>query len=464
VRALSAFLLSALWCLPAAAGPPNFLFIVADDLGYADIGVHGCRDIPTPHIDSIAATGVRFTSGYSNHAFCSPMRAGFLSGRYQHRFGYETNCPYDPQNPHLGLPDKVITIPSRLKQAGYATAAIGKWHLGAHWSKHPNNRGFDFFYGFLGGGHDYFTADLSVRDHEGYRQPLLRNGTPEGLSGYLTTALSKEAAGWLRANRDKPFYLYLAYNAPHTPMQAPEEKLRRFASIKDKKRRTYAGMVSAMDDGIGMVLATLDELGLRNNTVVAFVSDNGGPTRSNGSRNDPLRGDKGSVFEGGIRVPFLLSWPARLPSGATFDHPVITMDLPVTALHLAGAPTKGPLDGVDLLPFLTGDNQAPPHEALFWRMSNGGGRRLAVRAGDLKLFLTERANDGRPALHDLAADLSEEQDLVAERPGDARRLRQLWDAWNRPNIPPAFHGYRLYHQAKDRFYKDLQQQPASEPR
>lgn len=452
----------------APAATPNFLFIVADDLGYADLGVHGCTDIPTPHIDSLAATGVRFTAGYSNHPFCAPMRAGFLSGRYQHRFGFETNTPFDSHNPHLGLPDKVVTIPQRLQKAGYATAAIGKWHLGAHPSKHPNRRGFDFFYGFLGGGHDYFRSDLSLPDQEGYKQPILRNGRPEDVPEYLTAAFSKEAVAWLRANHDKPFFLYLAYNAPHTPLQAPDEKLAQFSAIDDQRRRTYAAMVSALDDGVGLVLRALDELGLRDDTLVAFVSDNGGPTRANGSRNHPLRGDKGTVFEGGIRVPFLASWPARLPKGATCDHPVITMDLTVTALHLAGAAEPADdqrLDGVNLLPVLTNPGAAaPPHEALFWRMSHGGARSLAVRAGSLKLAENSQEQPAAPALYDLAADPGEQTNLLDSRRDDAKRLRTLWDAWNEPNLPPAFHGFGPYHAAKNTFYQNLQAQPADDPR
>ncbi|MCH5375487.1 MAG: sulfatase-like hydrolase/transferase, partial [Planctomycetes bacterium] len=194
---------------------PNIVIILADDLGYSDIGVHGCADIPTPNIDSIARTGVRCTQGYSSHSYCSPMRAGLMTGRYQHRFGYENNVSYDRHNPYMGLPASEKTIADRLKEAGYTTGGLGKWHLGAAHPFHPNRRGFDFFYGFLGGGHDYFTVDLQRPVGEGYFDALQRNGQPEGLDQYLTTQLSQEAVGFIETHRAGPFFLYLAYNAPH---------------------------------------------------------------------------------------------------------------------------------------------------------------------------------------------------------------------------------------------------------
>ncbi|MES2995707.1 MAG: sulfatase-like hydrolase/transferase [Verrucomicrobiota bacterium] len=448
------FLLPLVLALTAKAEKkPNFVFIVADDLGYADVGVHGSKDIKTPHIDSLAATGVRFTSGYSNHSVCSPMRAGFLTGRYQHRFGYETNVPYDPRNPHLGMPDDVVTIPQRMQKAGYATAAIGKWHLGAHPTKHPNHRGFDFFYGFLGGGHDYFTVDFREKDDEGYRGALLRNGTPETFQGYLTDRLSDEAVKWIAANKEKPFYLYLAYNAPHSPLQAPEEKIAQFSKIEDGRRRTYAAMVSSMDDGIGRVLKTLEETGLRENTVVAFLSDNGGAGKANSSSNLPLRGQKGSFHEGGVRMPFVVSWPARFPKGKVDDRPVIALDLPVTAVHLAGAPTDGPLDGKDITPFLTSQAKDEPiHEALFWRMTLSRRTGYAIRAGNMKLTAT--SGDGAAhELHNLATDPNEEKPL--DSPADLARLQTLWDAWNKDNIPPAFPGFGAYHPQLDAFHREI---------
>ncbi|MGK0185494.1 MAG: arylsulfatase A-like enzyme [Verrucomicrobiales bacterium] len=438
---------------------PNVVLIVADDMGYADVGVNGCTDIPTPHIDAIARRGVRCSNGYSSHPFCSPMRAALMTGRYQHRFGYETNCPYDPQNPRLGLPDDVVTVPSLLQKAGYKTGAIGKWHLGAHPKKHPLNRGFDYFYGFLGGGHDYFEANASVRDHEGYRQPLDRNGAPAGVDEYLTTAFAKDAAKFITTNKTAPFFLYLAFNAPHTPMQAPEEYLEKFSSIADPKRRKYAAMVNCMDDGIGRVIAALDEAGIREQTMIAFVSDNGGPTASNGSDNGPFRAGKGSVFEGGIRVPFLISWPGKLPEGTVYDFPVITHDLTVTALHLALAGKGQKLDGVHLIPHLKGDEPSPPHEALFWRMSHWKKRSRAVRDGHSGMKVVENVHVGEAPLMrvDVTADPGE---ATALDPVQGQTLLEKWNKWDAGNQPPAFHGFRAYHQRKNAFYKELDAEPA----
>lgn len=327
---------------PLIAAPPNILVILADDLGYADIGAHGCKDIPTPSIDRLAAEGVRCTSGYASHLYCSPMRAGLMAGRYQHRFGYERNIAYDLQNSFMGLPQTELTVAARLQKAGCSTGAFGKWHLGAAAPFSPNKRGFDFFFGFLGGGHDYFEVDLNRPMGEGYQQPLQRNGTPEVLRGYLTTVLAEEAVAFIERQAAQPFFVYLAFNAPHTPMQAPPSYLEKFAAIADPKRRAYAAMVHAMDDGIGRVLSTLDRLQLREKTLVFFLSDNGGPENANASDNGPLRGQKGEMFEGGIRVPFIVSWPGALPAGAIYDHPINSIDIARTAVELAGAPAKRP--------------------------------------------------------------------------------------------------------------------------
>jgi arylsulfatase A-like enzyme len=434
---------------------PNIIIILADDLGYADIGVHGCSDIPTPNIDSIARTGVRCSQGYSSHSYCSPMRAGLITGRYQHRFGYENNMPYDAHNRFMGLPTAEKTIADRLLEVGYATGGLGKWHLGAAHPFHPNRRGFDFYYGFLGGGHDYFTVDLQRPLGEGYFDALQRNGQPEGLDDYLTTKLSQEAVGFIEANRDGPFFLYLAYNAPHTPMQAPQSYLDKFASIEDKRRRTYAAMVNAMDDGIGMVLATLDRLELRKDTLVFFLSDNGGPEHANGSCNDPLRGQKGQVWDGGIRVPFLVSWPGVLPAGVVYEHPVISLDISRTALVVGGAkaesnPSK--LDGVNLLPYFCGETDEPPHEALFWRQA--AGEVWAARAGDWKLVRDGRESEAMQLYH-LVEDIGESQDLAHDKPDQAEMIRRQYDRWNDGNKPSFFPSYSTYWPHMDKVYREI---------
>lgn len=452
-RLLSCLAAAGLLAPAFAADRPNLVFILADDLGYADVGFQGCQDIPTPHIDSLAASGVRFPSGYAAHPFCSPMRASFMTGRYQHRFGYENNIAFDPHNNRMGLPLSEKTIPQRLQAAGYSTGMVGKWHLGAAHQYHPNRRGFDFFHGFLGGGHDYFEVSLHRPMGEGYQIPIDHNGKPRDLAGYLTEDLTRAAVEFIGSRGGEPFFLYAAYNAPHTPMQAPKERLERFAGIQNPKRRAYAAMVSILDDGVGEIIAALDAGGARDNTLVCFLSDNGGPTTANASSNRPLRGDKGSVFEGGIRVPFIVSWPARLPRGMVYSHPVISHDLSVTALALAGiagAGTQG-LDGVNLVPHLLNRSLKPPHEALFWRMN--GGTAWAARSGDWKLL--QSGANAAPQLYNLAADISETRDLAAEQPDQVAHLRALFDGWNGGNQPPFFPGYREYHQAKDEFYREL---------
>ena len=437
-----------------SAERPNVVVILADDLGYADVGFHGCEDVQTPHLDRLAASGVRFASGYSTHPYCSPMRAGIMTGRYQHRFGYERNIAYDPQNNHMGLPEEERTIAARMKEAGYATGLFGKWHLGASRPFFPNRRGFDHFFGFLGGGHQYFDVDLTRPLGEGYYSALQRNETPQDLTQYLTTALSSAAARFIDSHAGEPFFLFVSYNAPHTPLQAPEERIRRFASIPDKRRRTYAAMVSVLDDGVGMILEKLDELALRKDTLVFFLSDNGGPEQANASRNDPLRGQKGDVFEGGIRVPFLASWPGTLPAAATYRSPVNSVDASCTALAVAGVDLDAMAhDGVNLVPYLTGENATEPHEALFWRMENG--ESWAVRSGSLKLLKTADADVAQ--LYDLAVDVGETKNLADSRREDAARLKTLYDQWNADNKPPFFVSFRDYHRLMDDAYRDMKE-------
>lgn len=436
----------------ASAARPNILLIVADDLGYRDVGFQGARDIPTPHLDRLAASGLRCTDGYVSYPVCSPSRAGLLTGRYQQRFGYEFNPKWDATAATHGLPLTESTIADSLRLAGYTTGAIGKWHLGAHPQFHPNRRGFDEFFGFLGGGHRYFP-DTVVEVEIGAGKkgttggdteqaaPLLRNTTAVPEVGELTTRLGEEAAASVtRHARDlRPWFLYLAFNAPHTPLQARADQLARFAAITDERRRTYAAMVATVDEAVGRILDALDTTGQRERTLIFFLSDNGGPMtkrNANASVNSPLRGQKGDVFEGGIRVPFLVSWPARLPAGRTYSHPVISLDILPTALAAAATPratTLPPLDGVDLLPFLSGKNSGPPHARLHWRMD--GGEAFAVREGRWKWLRTYR---NAPQLYDLAADLGESQDLAATHPAIAARLAAASEEWNRGLIAPAF--------------------------
>jgi arylsulfatase A-like enzyme len=417
----------------AAAEKPNVVVIVGDDMGYADIGVHGCKDIPTPHIDSLAKTGVRFTNGYVSGPYCSPTRAGLLTGRYQTRFGHEFNPGGQGGQ---GLPLSETTLADRMKAAGYATALIGKWHLGGAEKFHPQRRGFDEFFGFLGGAHSFFPEKGSG---------ILRGAARVDEKEYLTDALAREAVSFIEKQREKPFFLCLTFNAVHTPMHADAARLKKFSDIPTTQRRTYAAMMSAMDDGIGSVLAKLHDAKLEENTLVFFFSDNGGPTMPgttvNASSNAPLRGSKRTTLEGGIRVPFLAKWPSRLPAGKVYDQPVIQLDILPTVLTAVEITTDQKLDGVDLLPYLQGTRTGPPHEALYWRF----GQQMAVRQGDWKLVrydMNVEAKKGvSPAkLYNLAADIGEQKDLSADHPDKVKQLQAEWEKWNADNVPPGWGG------------------------
>jgi arylsulfatase A-like enzyme len=415
---------------------PNILVVVADDLGYADVGFHGCKDIPTPHLDALAARGVRCTNGYVSHPFCSPTRAALLTGRYQQRFGHEFNPKWDPADAVAGLPVDQVTLPQVLRAAGYATGWVGKWHLGAHPQFHPLKRGFDETYGILGGGHDYLPRPNRGAKAE-YGAPMDRNGKPEPQDRHLTEVFGTEAASFVRRRGGgKPWFLYLAFNAPHGPLQPAEEDLAPVAHIGDEQRRKGAGLVVGLDRAVGRVLEALRESGQEKNTLVWFFSDNGGPTEATGARNEPLRGQKGQVYEGGIRVPFVLSWPGRLPEGKTFEQPVITLDVFATAAALAGAkvPETHRVEGVDLMPFLAGTRAGAPHERLCWR---AGGTNWAVRQGDWKLVSNQA---GAVELYHLKEDVAETRDVASEHPDRVERLKAAWDEWNRSNVAPLFEG------------------------
>ena len=399
---------------------PNIVVIISDDQGYADVGVHGCKDIPTPHLDSIARNGIHFTNGYVSCPVCSPTRAGLMTARYQQRFGHEFNTGPAPGSlrEHVGLPLSEVTMADVLKKAGYVTGAVGKWHLGMRPKFHPLKRGFDEFFGFQHGGHSYLK--LAPDSYN----PIQRGTKPVHEKEYLTDAFSREAVAFIERHKDKPFFLYLAYNAVHTPMEATEKYLDRFANIRDRKRRTYAAMLAAMDDGVGAVLAKLREAGIEDDTLIFFLSDNGGPTRANASRNDPLRGDKGTMYEGGIRVPFFVQWKRRLPAGKTCDHPVIALDMFPTAVAAAGGsmPTDRKIDGVNLLPYLKGEKKEPPHEMLFWRM----GTRRAMRKGNWKLV---KLGAQPPELYHLARDVGEKKNLAAQKPEIVSELSEALAKW-----------------------------------
>jgi arylsulfatase A-like enzyme len=433
--------------LSRAAEKPNVVVIVGDDMGYADIGVHGCTDIPTPNLDALAASGVRCTNGYVSGPYCSPTRAGLLTGRYQTRFGHEFNPGPGPADKRTeadfrgaGLSVSEKTIADWLKEAGYRTALVGKWHLGNENKFHPVRRGFDEYFGFLGGAHPYFP---------GQGAPIFRGENKVEESEYLTDAFGREAVAFLdRQTADNSFFLCLTFNAVHTPMDADDARLKKFQHIQNKKRRTYAAMMSAMDDAIGAVMAKLAAKGFDENTLVFFISDNGGPTIStttvNGSINAPLRGSKRTTLEGGIRVPFLVKWTGKLPAGAIYKRPVIQLDILPTVLAAAGIEPgeDAKVEGVDLLPYFQGDNNSTPHEALYWRF----GPQMAIRQGDWKLVKYDPKVDEAPGkvteakLYNLANDLGEKKNLIDEEPEKAKELQAAWDEWNKSNVPAAWGG------------------------
>lgn len=445
-----------------ALDKPNIIVILTDDQGYADVGFNGSKDIPTPGIDRIASNGVVFSSGYVSYAVCGPSRAGLITGRYQDRFGFSRNPLLAPKDPTMGLPLSEETMGDLLKKSGYKTGVLGKWHLGMHPTLRPNQRGFDEFYGFLEGGHRYFPEDWDLKDeseaktqYDGYRTKLVRNNSTVEETEYLTDALSREALNFVKAHQNEPFFLYLAYNAPHAPMQATEKYLSRFPNIQDPKRKTYAAMVSAVDDGVGALLDLLDELEIEENTLVFFLSDNGGPTKDNASDNRPLRGFKSDFFEGGVRVPFALQWKGQLPEGVRYDHPVISLDIFATAAALAKVQPKNELDGVNLIPYLTGEKQEPPHQALYWR--NFDRNRFAIRTPDSKIILEAEAD----YLFDIQSDLSESKNLIGMDITRKNKLSERIEQWKKLLTDPLFLGlleekeYNLKH--PDRFTPELKE-------
>ncbi len=450
---------------------PNIVILFADDLGYGELTCQGNPEIPTPHIDSISDHGVRFTSGYVAGPNCSPSRAGLLTGRTPTRFGYEFN-PTGARNeePGFGLPPEEITLAEALHDAGYTTGLIGKWHQGGSAKYHPFRHGFDEFFGFTHEGH-YFVPPpyhgvttmlrrrtlpgggqgrwvgkkgLIYSTHMGYDEPdydannpIVRGGQPVEEREYLTDALTREATDFIRRHDDKPFLLYLAYNAVHSPLQGADAYMQKFAHIQDIHRRIFAAMLANMDDSVGAVMAQLRKSGLEENTLVFFLSDNGGPTRELTSSNLPLRGSKGQMYEGGIRVPFMVQWKGKLPAGKVYEKPVSALDIFATASSIAGAKIPRQVEGVNLLPYLTGKESGRPHETLFWRQ----GGKTALRHGDWKLVRMGGRRQSSTApweLYDLSKDLSEKHNLAASHPEQLAELKAIWEKMNGEMSDPLF--------------------------
>ena len=458
--------------LSADDGRPNIIVFFADDLGYGELGCQGNSEIPTPYIDSIAESGVRFTAGYVAGPNCSPSRAGLLTGRTPTRFGYEFN-PIGARNeePGIGLPSKEVTIAETLQDAGYTTGLIGKWHQGGGAEYHPFRHGFDEFFGFTHEGH-YFVPppwkgvttmlrrkslpDGSKGRWEGEKRliysthmksaepdydannPIVRGGQPVVESEYLTDAFTREAVDFIDRHDDKPFFLYLAYNAVHSPLQGADKYMKKFAHIEDVHRRIFAAMLANMDDSVGAVMNQLRKSGLEENTLVFLLSDNGGPTRELTSSNLPLRGEKGQMYEGAIRVPYMVQWKGKIPAGEVYHQPVSSFDIYATAVaNSAGVTVPEQVEGVDLIPFLKGEDQGRPHETLYWRQ----GGKAAMRHGDWKIVrMGKRLQAGRAKweLYDLSKDISEQTNLAGVHTEILAELISRWNEMNSEMVDPLF--------------------------
>ncbi|MCC6849867.1 MAG: sulfatase-like hydrolase/transferase [Deltaproteobacteria bacterium] len=457
---------------------PNVVVIVADDLGKYDTPLYGAAPVATPNLARLADGGVRFTAGYVTSPVCSPSRAALLTGRYAQRFGFELlthdryprnrlewwvartffsthgwhalarpTAPSAADMRRQGIPAGEITLAQLLRTRGYRTGIFGKWHLGFGPDVLPAAKGFETQYGFydafslygdpgdpnLTAVHQRYFADRYQwwRGRSG-GSAIRRNGTIVDEREYLTAAIAREASAWIVAQRDAPFFAYVPFNAPHAPLQAPRRYVERLAGIDDPDRRTYYGMVAALDDGVGEILAALDRAGVAERTLVFFLSDNGAAAYMGIVDNAPLAGGKLGNFEGGVNVPFVLRWPARIASAQTFAHPVSALDVFATAASAAGAalPADRAYDGVDLVPFVTGARRDPPHAALFWRTAG----HQAVRAGAYKLILDDRT--GVRVLYDLVHDPYERADLAAREPARAAALARLLADWASALAPP----------------------------
>lgn len=426
---------------------PNIILILTDDQGYADVGFmpNASPDIKTPNLDALANDGLVFESAYVVHPFCGPSRAAIMTGRYPHKIGADFNLPV--RRSDLGIDANETFISKMLQEAGYFTGAIGKWHLGDAKPYHPNSRGFDEYYGFLGGGHnffpEYFEKEYAKQKANGvtrvneYLTPLERNGVQVRETEYITDGLTREAVNFIKqgAEKNKPFFLYLAYNAPHTPLQATKQDLSKFSHIKDKKRRIYAAMVYAVDRGISEVVSALKETNTFDNTVIVFLSDNGGKL-SQGAENSPLREGKGSVHEGGHRVPMLMHWPNGIKGGNKFKHPISALDFYPTFAALAGAniPETKTLDGIDFSNSLTTLENVREGKSLFLMRHRKGAHDVSIRRDNFKAVRTVQTREWQ--LFDLQNDIQEKNDLADKYPNVLRDMVADMAHWAWTNQEP----------------------------
>lgn len=452
---------------------PNIVLIFCDDLGYADVGFNadlfGVKtDVVTPQIDAIARAGTIIKQAYVTHPFCGPSRMGLLSGRMQHCYGGQKNLPdvakqlwdYNAR----GIPESETLISSVLQDAGYATSCVGKWHVGSSKPFHPNTRGFDQFYGFVGGGHQYFPSvtDKVEPKINDYQYFLERDGkeirSPEG--EYLTDMLSNEAVRFVKtqAADDKPFFLYLAYNAPHSPLQAKTEDLKKLypdhppsnpangVDYRDyDKRQNYVAMMYAVDRGVGQLVGVLQDPNgdldgsdsILEETLVVFLSDNGGKI-SQAANNAPLQDDKGSTYEGGIRVPMFVHWPGVIRAGDVFDHPVSSLDLYPTFARLANAsvPSDKVLDGKDIWDDFQAGTNARATDTLYWLRHHGGGNEVAIRRGNLKAY---RKNYAAWKVFDVTTDVDESDNIASANKDALGSMIENGLQWSKTHQEPQWH-------------------------
>ncbi|MDA7922242.1 sulfatase-like hydrolase/transferase [Verrucomicrobiales bacterium] len=409
-----------------AADQPNIIVIFTDDHGWPDIGAAGIyEDLKTPNINQLASDGARCTNGYVTAPQCVPSRAGLLAGRDQSRFGLETNGS--------GLEgfNAEETIAERMQKAGYATGQIGKWHLGP--AKEIPSHGFDDFYAKNSGQSAWVNFGLDGSDQE---------VGLESTGMYHLDACSAAATAFIDRHSDEPFFLYLAYRAPHVPLDAPEKYLSRFPGEMPERRRQALAMISAMDDGVGAIREKLSEKEITEKTLIFFIGDNGAPLKIHkidapgggpgwdGSLNAPMNGEKGMLSEGGIRVPYVVTWPGTIPAKQVFDEPVSSLDVAATSVAISGAEDSALLDGVNIIPHLAGEVEGAPHEVLFWRWAS----QSAIREGSWKLLI----GGTREYLYDVVTDTGESTNLIAEHPEVAARLKQRLGGWTQELSPPGF--------------------------
>lgn len=425
---------------------PNILVVLCDDLGYADVGFNGSPDIRTPNLDKLANKGMTFSSAYVSHPFCGPSRASLMTGRYAQNIGTPYNIWENDGRNDTGVPTSETFISKVLQDAGYFTAAVGKWHLGFSERFQPQQRGFDEFYGFLGGGHDYFPEKFrakfqkqkeSGRPHIAeYVKPLMHNNAEVVENEYITDALSRETVRIIKeaANKENPFFIYLAYNAPHVPLEAKEEDMAQFPEIENEDRRKFAGMVYAVDRGVGNIVEALKETNSLDNTLIVFLSDNGG-NHDRGANNSPLQGRKGDAWEGGFRTPMFFHYPAKIKAGSTFDIPVTSLDFYPTFLGLAETPVpQGKmLDGTDIMDDILEGKKELQNRPIFVCRYRNGFFDAGTRMGEWKLT---RMKNQDWQLFKINEDLGETKDVSAEFPEKKKEIMDAMYEWTKGHVQP----------------------------